>query len=641
MKHFPWKPGYKSWLTTWYIGFFSIVVIGLTLVLFLYVRNQTWDKFNYGISQLGEEMLEELMELRDDLDPESFDIAVLPEDPGNELDVDDFAPVIWTPELMQQIKYGIEQEIVDESFDNQITDIGCVQISNVISGQMIYQSPEIQISNIHFKQPRRKQWGYQPFEYKISDVSKTKGIGYSGLRSTKHYFVGLIMDSHEDAQKEDKLDRSRFVVYEISESIDRRADSLYIENKDLLLKMIKELSVWVYVYIYEEDRILWATKTVDKSDIYIPYEDSGSDIIAMPREMIPKEYFYDIYDHQGREYRQYTLIDDLIPTFLYKMDLAVPTDSVRWYLKFLALNFALGALLLIGIVWIGGSVLMRKALRPVDDVIRTVNEITSKNMDKRLPLPPLENEIMRLVMTFNELLDRLSGSFQMQKAFIADASHELRTPLSIIMSDVETALKNSEDGPLVTKSLKSTLIEIERMARIVDDMHLLAMTDSGQINVIKSQIRLDDILMATISRCQVLASKRNIKLNITKMEVIESTGDEELLVRALSNVVYNAIKYSDENTEVELSLFREDHTAVFTVSDHGIGISKEYQSKIFDRFYRIDSSRSRETGGSGLGLAISKWIIEMHHGLLTVISEPQKGSTFMIKLPIEQTIEST
>jgi signal transduction histidine kinase len=224
----------------------------------------------------------------------------------------------------------------------------------------------------------------------------------------------------------------------------------------------------------------------------------------------------------------------------------------------------------------------------------------------------------------------------MQKAFIADASHELRTPLSIIVSDVETALKNSEDGPLVNKSLKSTLIEIERMARIVDDLHLLAMTDSGQIKVNKKQVRLDDILMATISRCQVLASKKKIKLIITEIEVIEFTGDEELLVRALSNVVYNAIKYSDENTDVELSLFREDHSAVFAVSDHGIGISKEYQSKIFDRFYRIDSSRSRETGGSGLGLAISRWIIEMHHGLLTVRSKPKEGSTFSIKFPLKK-----
>jgi signal transduction histidine kinase len=633
MKRFLWKPGYKSWLTTWYIGFFTIVVIGLTLVLFLYIRNQTWDKFNYGVSQLGEEMLEELMELRDDLNPEDFNASALPKNLSSQLDLDDFSPVIWTPELMQQLKSGIEQEIVDESFDNQIADIGFVQISNLISGQLIYQSPESRELNIQFIQPRTKQLGYQSFEFKTSDVNTIKGLGYSGVRSTKHYFVGLIVDSDEPARTQEKLERARFIVYEISESIDRRADSLYVENKDELLDMIEGLGAWVYIYIYEEDRLLWVTKDIEKSDIYIPYYDAGPDIIAMPREMIPKEYFYDIYDQQGREYRQYTLIEDLIPTYIYIMDLAVPTDSIRQNLKLLALNFALGALFLIGIVWVGGSVLMRKALRPVDDVIRSVNEITSKNMDIRLPLPPLENEIMRLVMTFNELLDRLSGSFQMQKAFIADASHELRTPLSIIVSDVETALKNSEDGPLVNKSLKSTLIEIERMARIVDDLHLLAMTDSGQIKVNKKQVRLDDILMATISRCQILASKKKIKLNIIEIEVIESTGDEELLVRALSNVVYNAIKYSDENTDVELSLFSEDHSAVFAVSDHGIGISKEYHSKIFDRFYRIDSSRSRETGGSGLGLAISKWIIEMHHGLLTVRSKPKEGSTFSIKLP--------
>jgi heavy metal sensor kinase len=630
------QKGYKSGLTKWYIGLFTIVVIGFTSVIYLHIRNQAWDKFNYGISQLGEEMLEELSELRDDLDDEDFDSSVLISDFVKELDPDEFGPVKWTPDLLEEFKSGIEQELIDESIDNHLQDIGFVQIQNMISKELIYQSPEIQDYKIEFVEPVTKLWGYQPFESEIEGGSLLKGIGYSGVRITKNYFVGLIPESDDDLNVTNKLQNIKLTIYHIAEAIERKADSLYVEDKQFMLKMINDINAWVYIYIYEEDRILWATKEINKSEIYIPSHEDLSDIIVLPREIIPKEYFYDIRDVHDRYYRQYMLIYDLIPTYLYKMDLAVPTDSIRNDLNLLLLNFILGAALIIGIVWIGGFILTRRALQPVDEVIRSVNEITSTNLDKRLPIPKLENEIMRLVRTFNQLLDRLAGSFRMQKSFIADSSHELRTPLSIILSDIETALKNLENTSKIKESLNNSVTEIDRMARIVDDLHLLGMSDSGQINVNKQEIRLDDVLMASVSRCQVLARKKEIILNIEKVDVIEYFGDEELLIRALSNLIYNAIKYSNDKAKVQIDLYKKDLVAYFSVSDQGIGISDENQTKIFDRFYRVDSSRSRETGGSGLGLAIAKWIIEIHSGTINVVSKPEKGSTFTIELPLEK-----
>ncbi len=628
------KQGYSSWLTRWYIGFFTVAVIGFTWTILSNISDQIWDKFNYGVSQLGEEMLEELSELRDDLDENDFDSSALMSDIGEKLDVDDYAPVKWTPALLEKFKSGIEQEIIDESVDNHIDDIGFVQINNLISGQLIYQSDGIQKYNLIFIEPKVKLWGYQPFNYKTDTGVYLRGIGHSGVRITKNYFVGLIPESEVNFNDRKKVQQFALTAYEIAEAIDRRADSLHVKDKDKLLRLIKNFNAWAYIYIYEEDRILWASKHLEKSDIYIPMEDDNSDIIVIPREIIPKEYFYDIYDNQGREYRQYTLIYDIIPTYLYKMDLAVPTDSIKKRVYSYAIYFAIGAILLIIIVWVGGNILMRKALRPVDEVIRSVNDITSRNMDKRLPLPKLENEITRLIKTFNELLDRLSRSFQMQKAFIADASHELRTPLSIIIADIETALKNLDEKSVTEKALNNSVNEIERMVRIVDDLNLLARSDSGQIIFNKLRIRLDDILMNTVSRCQVLAQKKKIKLEIKKIEIIEYDGDEELLIRALSNLVFNAIKYSDDNAVVDLSLSKKENTACFKVTDYGIGIKKELQDKIFDRFYRIDSSRSRSTGGSGLGLAIAKWIVEIHAGKINVDSTPEERSTFTIELPL-------
>lgn len=628
--------GYSSWLTKWYIGFFTIVVIGFTSVIFIHISNQIWDKFNYGVSQLGEEMLEEIMGLRDDLAKENFDTSVLINRIDIKLDVDTFSPLIWSSALQEEFASGVEQEMVDESVDNHLNDIGFVQIKNLMSGLELYSSPKIQEYNIEFVEPRVKLWGYLPFEYKTNKSVVVRGIGYSGVRITKDYFVGLIPDS-DDYLKDQIEERTlALIVYEITESIARRGDSLYIENQTNLSEMIERVDAWAYLYIYEEDRLLWATKDVKKSDIYIPYEDDESDIIVLPREIVPKEYYYDISDKLGRDYRQYTLIYDIIPTYVYKIDLAIPTDSIQKSLFLLAIYFSIGATLFIAIVWVGGNILMRKALKPVDEIIRSVNEITLKNLDKRLPVPKLENEINRLVKTFNELLDRLAKSFQMQKAFVADASHELRTPLSIMLSDIETALKNLKNTVKAKDALNNSITEIERMARIVDDLHLLAMTDSGRLQVVKKKIRLDEVLMATVSRCQVLAGKKKIVLNIKKVEIIEYNGDEELLIRALSNLVYNAIKYSDENAKVEINLFIKDANAYFSVSDQGIGIPEEYHEKIFDRFYRVDSSRSRETGGSGLGLAIARWICEIHSGSINVVSEPGEGSAFTIALPLEE-----
>ena len=537
------QQGYRSWLTKWYIGIFTIVVIGFTWAIFIHLSNQIWDKFNYGVSQLGEEMLEEVFDLRDDLDMDDFDASALVHGIDFDLDVDDFAPVRWTPSLLTEFGKSIRQEMIDESIDNYLTDVGYVHIRNLISGQEIYCSPEIEEYNIKFAEPREKSWGYLPFIYKTDSGVTISGIGYSGVRITKNYFVGLVPESGDYFKDQKNEQRLMLTVYEITEAIARQADSLFIENPEKLSGLIARVGAWAYLYVYEEDRILWSSKDINKSEVYIPHQGNNSDIVVMPREIVPKEYFYDISDEVGQNYRQYTLIYDIIPTYLYKVDLAIPTDSIQKRLALIRIYLVIGAILLIAIVWVGGKILMRRALRPVDEIIRSVNEITTKNMDKRLPVPDLENEINRLVNTFNELLDRLASAFQVQKAFMADASHELRTPLSILMADLETAQKNLQNRRMIRNSLTNSFIEIERMARIVDDLHLLSRTDSGQIHVCKQNIRLDDVMMASVSRCQGLAGKKKIKLEIKEVEIIEYNGDEELLIRALSNLIFNAIKY--------------------------------------------------------------------------------------------------
>ena len=225
------KQGYSSWLTKWYIGFFTIVVIGFTSVIFIHISNQVWDKFNYGVSQLGEEMLEEISKLRDDLDEGNFDSSVLINGIGIDLNVDSFAPIVWTPRLLEEFGTGVEQEMIDESVDNHIKDVGFVQIKNLISGQEIYHSPEIQEYNIAFIEPQVKLWGYLPFEFKTKTGDSVKGIGHSGVRIIKNYFVGLIPRSDDYLHDQKTAQQLALTVYEVTEAIARHGDSLYIENQ--------------------------------------------------------------------------------------------------------------------------------------------------------------------------------------------------------------------------------------------------------------------------------------------------------------------------------------------------------------------------------------------------------------------------
>jgi signal transduction histidine kinase len=611
--------GYKNWMTAWYVGFFAIVIFVLTAIIYIRIENQTWSNFDYSVSQLGEEMLDEIFEFRDNLNLENYETINLTEE----------SKAIFARDANRELK--------EESFDNQLPAINFVQFYEIVAGQqnLLYQSPEISDLKIEFIQPSNEFWGYQPFSYQNRDKQKISGIGYAGLRDFSHYFVGFVFNSKRDIYSDEYLVSAKSAIYQLIDAIDREDDRFFLKDAENMHQMINKLNGWAYIYIYESDHILWATKDINESDIYIPSENSESDVILLPRLMESKEYFYEVQDKNDRNYRQYTLVSDITPEYVHRIDIAVPSESIRHDLNFLAFSLLFADLILVCIVWAGGRVLMRRTLRPVNEVIKAVNDITTKNLNQRLPLPDLDIEIVEMVQTFNQLLDRLAESFETQKTFIADASHELRTPLSILIAEIETAAKSGQDQSFIDQSLSNSIAEIERMVRIVDDLHLLAVTDAGRAVLNKQNIRLDELLMSTVSRCQVFAAKKNIKLTIDQLEVVEYEGDEELLLRAVSNIVDNAIKYSHIGGQVKLLLDTTENNAIISISDDGIGISPEDQIKIFDRFYRVDSSRSRETGGSGLGLAISKWILEIHKGNISVQSEIGYGSTFRIDLPLK------
>jgi len=300
---------------------------------------------------------------------------------------------------------------------------------------------------------------------------------------------------------------------------------------------------------------------------------------------------------------------------------------------------------------LGGQFLANKALKPVDRITQMARMITSRNLNQRIQPSKTKDEISRLAETFNEMISRLDQSFHKTKQFSSDASHELKTPLTILKGEVEVALRKERTSPEYQQILKSNLEEINRMSRIVEDLLLLSKEDVGEVKLYREEINLTQIIDEVVNQISFLAQTRKLRLEASNHQKDICVLGDPLRIRELFlNLIENSIKYTEEGGLIQITLTREDilqdgqastrpkglevQYAQVVVSDSGIGIAKEDQEKIFDRFFRVDKARSREEGGSGLGLSICKWIAEAHGGDIQVESEIGKGSSFIVKLPL-------
>jgi heavy metal sensor kinase len=301
---------------------------------------------------------------------------------------------------------------------------------------------------------------------------------------------------------------------------------------------------------------------------------------------------------------------------------------------------------------VGGQFLAHKALKPVDQITQTARMITSQNLNQRIPPLKVKDEIGRLVETFNEMITRLDQSFCQIKQFSSDASHELKTPLTILRGEVEVSLRKERNPTEYQKILKSNLEEIDRMTHIVEDLLLLSRADSGEIQLAHKELNLSEIVREIVPQAQFLAESKQLSIHTFFPEgQITILGDRLRIRELFLNLLENAVKYTEQGGEITIRLAKnhtrshggdngngvepeETRFAEIKVTDTGIGIAMEDQKRIFDRFYRVDKARSREQGGSGLGLSICKWIVEAHHGTISVESDLGKGSSFTVLLPL-------
>jgi len=285
----------------------------------------------------------------------------------------------------------------------------------------------------------------------------------------------------------------------------------------------------------------------------------------------------------------------------------------------------------------GGLFLANKALRPVDAITRIARRIGSGDLSQRIRIKRVNDELGRLASTFNEMIAKLEKSFHQVKRFTADASHELKTPLTILRGEVEVGLKKKRGLKEYQRILASNLEEINRMSRIVEDLLTLSRADMGELIMEREEIELSALAREVWEDLQLLAKKKRIQLKFMDNGFTRVEGDPLFLRQLILNITENGLKYTRAGGEVAVRVKgdRDQGVVRLLVADTGVGIPQKDLKRIFDRFYRVDGARSRETGGTGLGLSICQWIAQAHEGRIAVESKVGKGSTFTVTLPMK------
>jgi two-component system, OmpR family, heavy metal sensor histidine kinase CusS len=319
----------------------------------------------------------------------------------------------------------------------------------------------------------------------------------------------------------------------------------------------------------------------------------------------------------------------------YAVQTGVSTERVVTTLRLFRKYLLMFAPLLLLAAASGGYWLSRRALAPVDSLTQTARRIGAGNLNERVPELHTGDELQRLADTFNQMLGRIETAFLRISQFTADASHELRTPVSLIRTESEIALRRSRGEAEYRDALRQILLEAERTTGLLDQLLSLARADSGREALDFQCFDFRPAAMEIFAAWARIAAVKNLEFH---SEVSDRSllinGDRSALQRLLTILLDNAIKYTATPGSVFVSLESGPEKLTLTVRDSGIGIAKEEQAKIFERFYRVDKARSRALGGAGLGLAIAQWIVQQHHGTIEVKSVLGQGATFVAVLPL-------
>jgi heavy metal sensor kinase len=430
-------------------------------------------------------------------------------------------------------------------------------------------------------------------------------------------------------------------------------------------QLLKEIDQFLLDETGEMERVL--SREPKETDFLMRFEDE-----VMTRKYYP--FFFQILDKDGKplyvskEFREMGYVADdriltnarngkktreeihrsgrrtfrIISTPVYRDGKLADIIQLGTHLLFVRKNLAqfknnilavLPIILVLGAL--GGWMLARRSLSPIGYVASKAQSITSENLSERLKVRGTDDEMDDLIRTINGMIARLESSFKRMAEFTADASHELKTPICAMRGEAEVLLSKERKTEEYQEGLAHFMEQFDHLNHMINDLILLSKFDATQVELKMAPLRLDLLVKDLCDLFQILAEQKKVALEMGTTEEVTLMGDKVRLQQLFTNLIDNAIKYTSEGS-IRVTVEKNQEVVLVKVSDTGVGIPKEEQEKIFKRFYRVDKSRSRETGGVGLGLSIAEWIAYAHHGRIEVDSELNQGSTFTVYLPLRE-----
>lgn len=405
-------------------------------------------------------------------------------------------------------------------------------------------------------------------------------------------------------------------------NIESQKEQLDLSNKEIFLDVPANQNI--YIRIIQKDG-----KTLNSSENF-NYEIKEShdktntlEGKAKHLEEKDKELLYKNVKFESKEYGDVSI------------QIVKDMDNEYYFMQILFGVMAMADLIGMIVSLILGYIVSKRMLKPIDYIIETAENISINNLKERINVNDSDDELNRLVNTFNNMIDRLQGSFDRQVQFVSDASHELRTPIAVIQGYANLLDRwGKDDREALEKSIYAIKLEATNMADLVEKLLFLAKGDSGTQLIEKKEFYLSGLVNEVVEESKIIAPNHIISSD--KNDIVSIIADYKMLKQMLRIFMDNSIKFTPEQSKIDISSEVQDKVIKLTISDTGIGIPKDEIKDIFHRFYTVDKSRSKEKGGTGLGLSIAKWIVDMHEGTIDVESEEGKGTKITVTLNLNK-----
>ncbi|MDP4175418.1 MAG: ATP-binding protein [Bacteroidota bacterium] len=456
-------------------------------------------------------------------------------------------------------------------------------------------------------------------------------LWYSLLFLVLEIMIGVIIYHYVHTNLNQQLDialtrQAEAIFHFVTDSkvdlSDFQPDSVYSSPEDLVYDLIYEAVTLnprnTYVQVEFMNKIIFKTENLGNETLsFLPGDKSRVKLISFKDQKLSTQNIRGAYLNKDN----------------YKIIVAFPNELIHETLNSLKDIYIIIAPIFFIISIIGGSVISAGSLARIDTLIKETDEITAQNLNKKIEGEEFDDEYGRLVRRLNEMIQRIRISIEYMNQFSISASHEMKTPLTILRGELEIALRSPKTAEQYREVLQSNYEETLRLINIVDKLFFISKVDHSLVKLSKTKIQTSTFLENISSGLQILGKDKNMELFLEIKEDSFIEIDAEWMRQAIYNLVENAIKYGYADTPVIISAdCLPGRKVKISVKNNGEGIPQQYISKIFDRFYRVESSRNRATGGIGLGLSVVKSIVNWHNGEIYVRSEPEKETEFSIIL---------